>query len=321
MSLKTRINGKKPQTARRTATVGGKEVLLAEPYRPRVQPECVGMEHAKRLITAAWMRSDGNHLELHPFLIGAPGVGKTHVCCEMARQSGRDLYIIQGHEDITAEDIACTVRFSDDPDARMEYVASPLVTSMLLGQVCLIDELGKLRPKALASLASVLDYRGYVDSILLGARVEAHPGFRFCASTNTADMAGNAVPEFILSRLLPRISVGYPRREQVEKIIARRFTELKDVGALFGMFWDDLWFRHPGSEPPTPRQTIQVFALAANLAACEALGPAKARRTLRGNGTTSVEARHLELAFAQIFNNQEGEKDEAEDEPVHADSW
>ena len=321
MSLKTRSNGKKRRTARRTATVGGKEVLLAEPYRPRVQPECVGMEHVKTMITAAWMRSGGKHRQLHPFLIGAPGVGKTHICSEMARQSGRDLYIIQGHEDITAEDIACTVRFSDDPGARMEYVASPLVTSMLLGQCCLIDELGKLRPKALASLAPALDHRGYVDSILLGARVEAHPGFRFIASANTGDIAGNAIPEFILSRLRPRISVGYPSREQVEKIIAKRFTELKDVGALFAMFWDDLWFKHHASDPPTPRQAIQVFALAANLATCEALGPAKARRTLRANGKTTVEGRHLEQAFAQIFNNEEGAKDASEDEPVYADRW
>jgi MoxR-like ATPase len=119
--------------------------------------------------------------------------------------------------------LACAVRFSDDPDKKMDYVLSPLVTAMRVGGICFVDEIAKVRPRALALLSSVLDERHYIDSILLGARVNSHPGFRFIAATNTADIAGSALPEFLRSRLRPVIEVGYPSPEEIAKIVRTRF--------------------------------------------------------------------------------------------------
>ncbi|MCH8196077.1 MAG: AAA family ATPase, partial [Chloroflexi bacterium] len=66
---------------------------------------------------------------------GEPGVGKNRVVYELARRTGKDLYIFQGHEDVTAEDLACAVRFSDYADRKMYYVVSPLVTALLWGGI------------------------------------------------------------------------------------------------------------------------------------------------------------------------------------------
>ena len=47
--------------------------------------------------------------------------------------NGLSLYIFQGHEDVGAEDLVCAVRFSDDPNKKMDYIVSELVTAMLRG--------------------------------------------------------------------------------------------------------------------------------------------------------------------------------------------
>ncbi|MFO7614738.1 MAG: AAA family ATPase [Bacteroidales bacterium] len=148
-----------------TMIIGNKTAHTGHPYRPKAYgaAELVAREPEMRSITAAWMAGPGT-LPMSPLLLGEPGVGKNRIVYELARQTGKDLYIFQGHEDVTAEDLACAVRFSDNPDRKMDYVLSPLVTAMALGQICFIDEIAKIRPRALALLVSVLDERRYIDS-------------------------------------------------------------------------------------------------------------------------------------------------------------
>ena len=62
-----------------------------------------------------------------PHDAGEPGEGKNRLVYELARQCRRPLFIMQGHEDLTPEDMACSVRFRDDDSRGMEYVASPLL--------------------------------------------------------------------------------------------------------------------------------------------------------------------------------------------------
>lgn len=92
-----------------------KKVMASEPYRPwdRSLPPFVGRLQEMKMATAAWI---GGHLPpMSPLLVGEPGIGKNRLVYELCRRSGLELYILQGHEDVTAEDMACTVRFSDEP--------------------------------------------------------------------------------------------------------------------------------------------------------------------------------------------------------------
>ena len=222
---------------KRKIQLNNKMVWASEPYKPNadIMSTFVGREQEMELIMASWIA--GSHsLPLSPVLVGEPGVGKNRIVYELARYTGRDLYLFQGHEDVTAEDLACTVRFSDDTANLMEYVLSPLVCAMLNGGIFFLDEIGKIRPRALALLVSVLDERRYIDSTLLCERVFAHPGFRFIAATNTGEVG--LLPEFIRSRMRPVIKIGYPPRQEIEEIIQRKFKKRMDnLDGLVERFW------------------------------------------------------------------------------------
>jgi MoxR-like ATPase len=292
-----------------TAQIRGKSVQLSAPYQALLG-EMVGKEPEMRKILAAWMRISTS-LPLSPLLVGEPGLGKNRIVYECARVCGKELYICQGHEDVTAEDLICSVRFSDDPGKKMDYIVSPLVTAMLGGGVCFIDEIGKIRPRALAPLASLLDERRYIDSVLLGERTIAHPGFRLIAATNSRDLDENPLPDFIRSRMRPLITVGYPGREEIERIIRARFNVMKnDGGALLDRFWS-LWRQSEGDRLPTPRDSIYVFGYALNLADLEAIQARPPYDLDGGPGCGRIGEEHLEKAF-DAFRQSLGGKDRAQ---------
>lgn len=295
---------------RRKMTLGNKAVYFSEPFVPQhnVLPEFIGREKELRLITAAWMASDRS-LPLSPLLVGEPGMGKNRIIYELAQKTGRDLYIFQGHEDVTAEDLACAVRFSDQNNAVMDYILSPLVTAMITGGIIFIDEIGKIRPRALALLVSVLDERRYIDSTLLGERIIAHPAFRFIAATNTAEI--NLLPEFINSRMRPVITIEFPPRAEIEKIILSQYTGMqKEISKLLDIFWL-LWVQYNSSHKLSPRDAIYLFSLAENLSAFENAGGGDALMKtsmdhpfdLKINSISGIKPSHLETAFRQLFSH------------------
>jgi MoxR-like ATPase len=276
------------------AKIGGKSVHLRQPYRaPR--SEMVGREQEMTRILAAWM-SGSSSLPLAPLLVGEPGVGKNRIVYECARLCKKELYICQGHEDTTAEDLICAVRFSDDSDKKMDYIVSPLVTAMLRGGICFIDEIGKIRQRALAPLVSVLDERRYMDSDLLGERFNAHSGFRFVAATNSDDLDESPLPKFINSRLRPVIAVEGSTREEIERIVKDRFNSTAGNGTdLLHRFWE-LWERRGVNRPPTPRDSLYIFGYAINLADFDTVRgrePYHLNKPVR----SAVTEEHIERAF------------------------
>jgi MoxR-like ATPase len=285
----------------KTRSIGDKKVYVRQPYEAPVG-KLVGRDEELKLLTAAWMAGK-DCAPLAPLLLGEPGVGKNRLVYELAQRTHKPLFIFQGHEDVTAEDLACAVRFRDDADGGMDYVASDLVTAMLDGGICFIDEIAKIRPRALALLVSVLDDRRYIDSNLLGARVYAHKAFRFVAATNTADLEGNALPEFIRSRMRPVIRMGPPSPEEIARIVGDRYPRLElQAGPLIQQFWLLWGERKPA---PTPRDAIYVFDLALSLADYEACCD---RRGLEVDAeriavAPPIEPRHLEQAFAEVLGS------------------
>ena len=281
---------------------GGKKVYVSEAYAPlkHALTDFVGRENELRMITAAWMGS--RHLpSLSPLLVGEPGVGKNRLVYELARQAKLALYIMQGHEDVTAEDLACSVRFSDEKERNMDYVISPLVTAMHEGGICFIDEIGKIRPRALALLVSVLDERRYIDSTLLGERVHAKPSFRFIAATNTGEV--NGLPEFIRSRMRPLIEVSYPPESEINMLAERLVRQEDDSAMILRSFWD-LWNSAP--HRPTPRDTIHHFALATSLAQSNRVKhKGNGHYQVRGPGAPPMlEPAHMQEAFKQLFETK-----------------
>jgi MoxR-like ATPase len=288
-----------------------KLVWASEPYKPNpdILPAFVGREKEMELIMASWIAGSHN-LPLSPVLVGDPGVGKNRIVYELARFTGRKLYIFQGHEDVTAEDLACTVRFSDNTANLMEYVLSPLICAMINGGIFFLDEIGKIRPRALALLVSVLDERRYIDSTLLCERVYAHPGFRFIAATNTGEVG--MLPEFIRSRIRPVIKIGYPPRQEIEEIIQRQFNKrMENLNGLVERFWY-IWDKKGTSGTPlTPRDAIAVFSMASSISDFEAHNCNEKLRIADKTDHSALEAtesqisvtyKHLEMAISELYS-------------------
>ena len=107
------------------------KVLASEPYRPRGNTDFVGRLHEIKTVTAAWI-GGGAQPPLSPLLVGEPGVGKNRLVYELSRRVGLDLYIFQGHEDVTAEDMAWTMQpVLDHVQSRLGMEVHAFMTAVL----------------------------------------------------------------------------------------------------------------------------------------------------------------------------------------------
>ncbi len=195
-------------------TIEGVTLHLAHP--DELNLVCVGQEEVIRQVLAAWMVIDERDLPLNPRLIGKPGVGKTTIAYAAAKRLGREVYIFQATVDTRPEDLLITPVISDE--GRIRYMASPIVTAMIRGGVAIIDEANRMSEKSWASLAPLLDSRRYVESIVAGIKIKAHPDFRICVTMNE-DASTFEVPEYIHSRLQPQIYIDFPDQEEEREIL------------------------------------------------------------------------------------------------------
>jgi hypothetical protein len=198
----------------RTASLEGVDLILAHP--DDVEMQWIGNRRLRDQLVAAWMKVGEGDLPLSPRLIGKPGVGKTTLAYAVARDLGAEVYIFQCTMDTRPEDLLVTPVIGHDN--KIAYHASALVTAMLRGGVCILDEGNRMSEKSWASLAPLLDQRRYVESIVTGLKIHAHPEFRIACTMND-DASTYEVPEYIQSRLQPQIEVAFPTRDEETQIL------------------------------------------------------------------------------------------------------
>jgi len=236
---------------KRIMDVEGVPIHLAHPDELNMkwigQPELVLQLHA------CWKLIDERDLPLTPRLIGKPGVGKTTLAYSAARMLGRDVYIFQATMDTRPEDLLITPVIADD--RKIQYVASPIVTAMLTGGIALLDEGNRMSEKSWASLAPLLDTRRYVESIVAGVKVRAHPDFRMVATMND-DASTFEIPEYIHSRLQPQIFLDFPEREEEMAILRENLPFVDDK--ILDYLADFLQKCHEAGEPFTVRDGINI---------------------------------------------------------------
>ncbi len=190
-------------------TIDGVELHLTQP--DNVPMVWVGQQELVSQVLAAWMVIGDDDIPLNPRLVGKPGVGKTTLAYHAGRVLRRPVYIFQATMDTRPEDLIVTPVISDA--GKIKYMASPVVSAMIKGGIALIDEGNRMSEKSWASLAPLMDNRRYVESIVAGIKIKAHPDFRLCTTMND-DASTFELPEYIHSRLQPQIFIDFPERDE-----------------------------------------------------------------------------------------------------------
>jgi AAA domain (dynein-related subfamily) len=254
----------------REATIDRTRFRLAE---PAIVPErrFVGRAQELRMCRIAWgVSDDGTQLidngapPLSFRLEGPPGFGKNEIVYEIARRLDMPLYILQGHEELTPEDLALLL--TPDPDAiegepvRLTLRASPLATALYEGGLFFFDEINRVPERALSPLASVLDGRQYIYSAMTGINIgppddEARAKFRFCCALNPSlSNAGHVLPEYIEQRMLPVIEIVQPPFEDLRTIIQTALSPSPDFLDAF-----ESWYSQEERVDVSVRQAVALM--------------------------------------------------------------
>ncbi len=232
--------------------ISGVEVHLGAPDELSIS--WVGQEEPMRQLLAAWLVLDEHDLPMNPRLVGKPGVGKTSLAWAAAERLGQQVYIMQATVDTRPEDLIITPVLEEQ--GKLRYVASPLVTAMIRGGVAILDEGNRMSEKSWASLAPLLDTRRYVESIIAGIKIKAHPLFRFVSTMND-DASTFDLPEYIQSRLQPQILLDFPERDE-ELAILRENLPYAD-SQILEYVTDFLQQAHAAEERYSIRDGINII--------------------------------------------------------------
>lgn len=202
------------------------EIVEIEGVRLRLSPpdelnvEWIGNDDVMSQIIAAWTILDEKDIPLNPRILGMPGVGKTTIAYTAAKKitekNGSDVYIFQCTQDTRPDDLAIQPVIGESN--KIQYHASSLATAVIKGGICIMDEANRMSEKAWASLAPLLDRRRYFESIVAGIKIKAHPNFKIAVTMNE-DSSTYEIPEYIDSRLNPKIFLDFPEAKDEFEIL------------------------------------------------------------------------------------------------------
>ncbi|HIA31922.1 MAG TPA: ATPase [Nitrospinaceae bacterium] len=216
----------------KTTVIDGITLNLSKP--DTTKPEWIGQGEVLKQVLACWMVISDKDLPLSPRIIGMPGIGKTTLGMVAALERKQPLYIYQCTSDTRPEDLIVTPVLAES--GKISYHASSLVTAMINGGICILDEGNRMNEKSWASLAPLLDHRRYVESIIAGLRIQAHKEFRACITMNH-DESTFEIPDYILSRLQPTLTLNMPNAEDEMAILKYHLpfaeTELLEMTVNF----------------------------------------------------------------------------------------
>ncbi len=111
-------------------------------------------------------------------------------------------------------------------------------------------------------LRPLLDNRRYVESIVAGIKIKAHPNFRLVTTMND-DASTFELPEYIHSRLQPQIYIDFPERDEEMQILRENLPFAED--RILEYVTEFLQHAHAADERYSVRDGINVGRYAIKL--------------------------------------------------------
>ena len=191
---------------------------IADELRSQVERRIVGQQHiVDSLVTA--MMANG-----HVLLVGVPGLAKTLIISTLAEALHLKFNRIQFTPDLMPTDITGTEVIQEDKvtgERIFRFVRGPIFANIVLA-----DEINRTPPKTQAALLEAMQER---DVTAAGHTYHLDPPFFVLATQNPIEQEGTyPLPEAQLDRFMFDLRIGYPSREEEEKI-ATLTQEVQDV--------------------------------------------------------------------------------------------
>jgi len=207
----------------RSITIEGRTIYLREP--DAVTYRWIGQQEIYRFLVSSLLKTCPEDHSMFPVLVGDPGAGKTTLASAMAEELNLPVYLINCTSDMRPEDLIVTLVLGEDRQGI--YQGSPLVSAVVNGGICILDEANRMNERTWASLAPLLDGRDYIESVIAGVKIHAHPDFRLIATMND-DSSTFSIPGYIESRLKPVLPVNRPTQEELVQIIRANVPFITD---------------------------------------------------------------------------------------------
>jgi MoxR-like ATPase len=198
--------------------------LAAEPERIRAQNERLLTELRKvivgqdavvqNLLIALFARG-------HCLLVGVPGLAKTLLVRTLARALSWEFRRIQFTPDLMPADILGTEILETDPKTgtrQMRFVPGPIFANVVLA-----DEINRTPPKTQAALLEAMQETSVT---VAGHTLPLERPFFVVATQNPIEQEGTyPLPEAQLDRFMFSLNLGYPTKEQEERIVSATTTD------------------------------------------------------------------------------------------------
>lgn len=224
----------------------------------------------------------------HLLIEDVPGVGKTTLSKIIAKSLDLNFKRIQGSPDLMATDIT-GLSIYNPKTMEFDFKPGPIFTNILL-----VDEINRIPPKSQSALLEVMEER---QATIDGKTYVLPIPFFVIATENPLELAG-AYPliEAQLDRFLMKINLGYPKREELFKMvdlylwtnhdykidtkltkedILQAFEEIKNVHiekSIIDYVVDIFEAIHSDNNvylPPSPRALLHVLRVASSFSFLE----------------------------------------------------
>ena len=199
-----------------TATTDTNDLALLERLQAarkqlatEISHRIVGQSHVVDDLVAALLAGG------HAVLVGVPGLAKTLLVQTVAQALDLNFSRVQFTPDLMPSDITGTeIMEEDSGTGRRAFRFAP---GPIFGNIVLADEINRAPPKTQAALLQAMQERNVT---VAGRTYELPRPFFVLATQNPIEQEGTyPLPEAQLDRFMFELRLGYPTREEEEKIV------------------------------------------------------------------------------------------------------